>query len=293
MPEAGHEFENRRLGKSAIEVIPIGIGTNKWGKGDPEALMESYRCVAAAGPALIDTAEVYGSEKAIGRCHREASERALLASKFAPFPFRASPRSLIRALDRTLSRLGVETIDLYYLHFALPLVDLKVFADGLAEAVKSGKARSVGVSNLGAGKMRRMADLLDKSGIPLAANEVRYSLTARKPETNGVLKACRELGVALVAYMPLSSGSLSAGSKPKERSELRGLLSDIAKARNASISQVSLNWLLCRDACIIPIPGATRPQHAADNLKALDWRLSDDEFNALDRASAPTGSAPS
>jgi len=101
--------------------------------------------------------------------------------------------------------------------------------------------------------------------------------------------ACRELDVALVAYMLLSSGSLSAGNKPKEPSELRGLLSDIAKARNASISQVSLNWLLCRDACIIPIPGATKPQHAADNLKALEWRLSDDEFDALDRTSAPTG----
>ena len=289
MPESRHAFENRYLGRSGIEVLPIGIGTNHWGKADPKALLETYRCVAAAGPALIDTAEVYGSERAIGMCHREASEHALLASKFAPFPFRASPRSLIGALDRTLSRLGVETIDLYFLHFALPLVDLEVFADGLAEAVQSGKARSVGVSNLGAEKMRRMADLLDQSGIPLAANEVRYSLTARKPETNGVLEACRELDVALVAYMPLSSGSLSAGKQPREQTELRGLLSDIANARKASISQVSLNWLLCRDTRIIPIPGATQPKHAADNLKALEWRLSDDELDALERASNRAG----
>jgi aryl-alcohol dehydrogenase-like predicted oxidoreductase len=288
MPETRHAFGNRRLGKSGLEVLPLGIGTNKWGNGDPDALMETYRYVAAAGPSLIDTAEVYGSEKAIGRCHRAASERALLASKFAPFPFRASPRSLVKALDGTLSRLGVETIDLYFLHFALPLVDLKVFADGLAEAVKSGKARSVGVSNMGADKMRRMADLLDRSGIPLAANEVRYSLTARKPETNGVLDACREIDVALVAFMPLSSGSLSAGKEPKEQTELHDLLSDIAEAHDASISQVSLNWLLCRDECIVPIPGATKPQHAADNLKALDWRLSEDEFDALERASVRT-----
>ena len=291
MPETRHTFENRPLGQSGLEVLPIGIGTNKWGKGDPEALMETYRRVTAAGPTLIDTAEVYGSEKAIGRCHRDASERAILASKFAPFPFRASPRSLVKALDGTLVRLGVETIDLYFLHYALPLVDLKLFADGLTEAVKSGKARSVGVSNMGADKMRRMVDLLDKSGIPLAANEVRYSLTARKPETNGVLEACRELDVALVAFMPLSSGSLSAGKAPKDREEekaLHGLLSDIAKAHDASISQVSLNWLLCRDERIVPIPGATKPQHAADNLKALDWRLSEDEFGALDRASART-----
>ena len=142
MPETHRAFENRRLGRTGIEVLPLGVGTNKWGKGDPEALLETYRLVSAAGPALIDTAEVYGSEKAIGRCFQGASERALVASKFAPFPFRASPRSLIKALDGSLSRLGIETIDLYYLHFALPLVDLEVFADGLAEAVKSGKARS-------------------------------------------------------------------------------------------------------------------------------------------------------
>ena len=288
MSEIRYAFENRPLGRSGIEALPIGIGTNKWGKGDPKALMETYRCVAAAGPAVLDTAEVYGSEKAIGKCRREASEHPLLASKFAPFPFRASPRSLLKALDGTLCRLGVETIDLYFLHFALPLVELKVFADGLAEAVKSGRARAVGVSNMGAAKMRRMSDLLDESGVPLAANEVRYSLTARKPETNGVLEVCRERDVALVAYMPLSAGSLSAVNDPKQQTELRVLLSDIAKARNASISQVSLNWLLCRDERIIPIPGATKPHHAADNLKALEWRLSDDEFDALCRASSKT-----
>jgi aryl-alcohol dehydrogenase-like predicted oxidoreductase len=242
--------------------------------------------VAAAGPCLVDTAEVYGSERAVGHCHRDIPGPALLASKFAPFPGRTSPRRLLGALDGTLARLGVETIDLYYVHFPLPLVDLKSFADGLVEAVKSGKARAVGVSNFGAEKMRRMADLLDRAGVPLAANQVRYSLTKRKPETNGVLAACRELGVALVAHTPLASGALLRAGQAGEATGLPALLSEVARAHDATIGQVVLNWLLCRDQCVIPIPGTTKSKHAENNLATLNWRLSDEEFESIDRSSA-------
>jgi aryl-alcohol dehydrogenase-like predicted oxidoreductase len=132
-----------------------------------------------------------------------------VASKFAPFVARTSPRRLTAALDASLDRLGLKSIDLYYVHFPFPFADLNGFADGLAEAVKSGKAKSVGVSNFNADQMRRVADRLARSNIPLAANEVHYSLAHRDPETNGVLDACRELDVALVAYFPLASGRLT------------------------------------------------------------------------------------
>jgi aryl-alcohol dehydrogenase-like predicted oxidoreductase len=115
----------------------------------------------------------------------------------------------MHGLDGSLARLGLKTIDLYYVHFPLPLMDVRIFAEGLVEAVKSGKARAVGVANFNAGQMRRIADHLARAGVPLAANQVNYSLLHRAAETNGVLDACREFDVALVAYFPLASALVS------------------------------------------------------------------------------------
>jgi len=279
------EIETRPLGRSGLRVLPLGVGTNKWGKADREALLQTYRTLVGAGPCLIDSAEVYGSERAIGDCLRSGPEGAVIASKFAPFPFRTSPRRMMTALDGSLARLGVQTIDLYFLHFPLPFIDLRIFAEGLAEAVKSGRARAVGVSNFDADRMRRIADLLARDGVPLAANEVSYNLLKRVPETNGVLAACRELDVALVAYVPLASGRLTRPAAAGTAA-LKQLLADIAGEHGASVTQVALNWLMARDTHVIPIRGATKPHHAKDNLHTLGWRLSAAEFEAIDRASA-------
>jgi aryl-alcohol dehydrogenase-like predicted oxidoreductase len=203
---------------------------------------------------------------------------------------RTSPRRLAAALDASLERLGRESIDLYYVHFPFPFADLNGFADGLAEAVKSGKAKTVGVSNFNPDQMRRVADRLARSNIPLAANEVHYSLAHRNPETNGVLDACRELDVALVAYFPLASGRLAgppAEAKSDRLDAVRRALAEVAQAHQASQSQAALNWLLARDPHVILIPGATKAHHAKANLGALDWRLTDEEFAILDAASGP------
>ncbi len=279
------DSDTRALGRTGIRVLPLGVGTNKWRGADRAAVTETYRTVIGAGPCMIDTAEVYGSERVVGDCLRADPGPAVTATKFAPFPGRTSPRRLISALDGSLARLGVETIDLYYVHFPLPLYDLRVFAEGLVEAMKSGKARAVGVANFGADQMRRIADHLGRAGIPLAANQVHYSLLKRAPETNGVLDACRELDVALVAYFPLASGRLTQASDHNRSKALLALLADIARTHDASISQVALNWLLARDPRVIPIPGATKPHHAKANLGALGWRLSEAEFDAIDRSS--------
>jgi aryl-alcohol dehydrogenase-like predicted oxidoreductase len=111
------------------------------------------------------------------------------------------------ALDGSLARLGLKTIDLYYVHYPLPFIDVGVFAEGLVEAVKSGKARAVGVANFNSVQMRRIADRLARAGVPLAANQVNYSLLQRAAETNGVLEACRGLDVALVAYFRSRAGT--------------------------------------------------------------------------------------
>jgi aryl-alcohol dehydrogenase-like predicted oxidoreductase len=284
----------RRLGKTGAEVPAIGVGTNRWSYGANDApVFEAYQALVGAGGGFIDTAEIYGfgkSERLIGDCIRKDGRPVSVASKFAPFVARTSPRHLLGALDASLARLGLASIDLYYVHFPFPFADLGGFADGLAEAVKSGKAKHVGVSNFNADQMRRIADRLQRSDIPLAANEVHYSLAHRNPETNGVLEACRELDVALVAYFPLASGRLAAApdaAKPDKLDAVRRTLAEVAQAHQATPSQAALNWLLARDPRVILIPGATKARHATANLAALDWQLTDEEFAALDAASAP------
>jgi aryl-alcohol dehydrogenase-like predicted oxidoreductase len=276
----------RALGRSGIQVLPLGVGTNKWRRADRAAVLQTYRTVIGSGPCMIDTAEIYFSEGVVGDCLREAPGPAITATKFFPLPGRTSLRRMMSGLDGSLARLGIKTVDLYYVHFPLPLLDVGVFAEGLVEAVKSGKARAVGVANFSADQMRRMADRLARSGVPLAANQVHYSLLKRAPESNGVLAACRELDVALVAYFPLASGRLTRPSDQARTKTLLTLLAEIAGAHDASISQVALNWLLTRDPHVIPIPGATKPQHAENNLGALNWRLTGAEFDAIDQATA-------
>ena len=133
----------RPLGKTGAEVPAIGAGTNRWSYGANDApVFETYQALVDAGGAFIDTAEIYGlgkSERLIGDCLRRDGRPAFVASKFAPFVARTSPRHLMAALDASLARLGIPSIDLYYVHFPFPFADLGGFADGLAEAVKSGK----------------------------------------------------------------------------------------------------------------------------------------------------------
>src|ERR1700752_268910 len=281
--------DTRPLGRSGINVLPLGIGTNKWRRADRKAVLETYRTIHDAGPCMIDTAEIYFSERVVGDCLCAGPTRAMIATKFFPFPGRSSPRRLMHGLDGSLARLGLKTIDLYYVHFPLPLMDLRVFAEGLVEAVKSGKARAVGVANFNADQMRCIADHLARAGVPLAANQVNYSLLRRAAETNGVLEACPELDVALVAYFPLASGRLTQPSDNMGTKPLLTCLADIARAHDASISRAALTGFLARESPVIPTPGAPKPHHARTNLEALGWRLSATEFDAIDRASAKSG----
>jgi aryl-alcohol dehydrogenase-like predicted oxidoreductase len=187
--------------------------------------------------------------------------------------------------------MGRDSIDLYYLHFPYSLVRIEAWMDRMADAVEAGKIRAVGVSNCNAPQMRRARDALARRGLHLAANQVRYSLLYRKPERNGVLAACRELDVALVAYQPLSRGLLggrlgpNSGAAARRKAALLDAVELIADDRGVSPSQVALNWLLCQDELVIAIPGATTAAHAAENAGALAWRLNDQELGRLDVAS--------
>ena len=216
----------RALGKTGAEVPAVGVGTNRWSYGANDApVYEAYQALVDAGGGFIDTAEVYGfgkSERLIGDCIRKDGRPVFVASKFAPFVARTSPRQLMAALDASLARLGLASLDLYYVHVPFPLADLGGFADGLAEAVRSGKARHVGVSNFSADQMRRVADRLAHSNIPLAANEVHYSLAHRNPEDrHGVLEACRELDRRPRSLFPAGLGAAGGAACRRQAGQAR------------------------------------------------------------------------
>lgn len=285
----------RNLGQGGDAVSALGVGTNRWRQGSNDgAVFETYQALLDGGVDFVDTAEIYSfgkSERLIGDCIKKDGRPVKVASKFAPFIARVTPRQLMGALDASLARLGLASLELYYVHFPFPFTPMETFAEGLAQAAKSGKAKAVGVSNFSGDQMRRVADILARSNIKLAANEVSYSLLNRKAETSGVLDACKELDVALVAYFPLASGRLAAPAgdgdgAPDRAAVLRRTLAEVAQAHQASVAQVALNWLLARDPHIIPIPGASKAAHARQNVEALSWRLTDDEFAAIDAASA-------
>ena len=185
----------RPLGRSGVCVPALGVGTNRWNAGEPGQARLNHTLAAAldVGMGFFDTAEVYSfgrSERALGLAARQDGRPLVLASKFAPLPTRLTAAQFDSALDRTLERLGRESLDLYYLHFPYSLRRVDTWMKAMAKAVEAGKIRAVGISNCNVARMRKVAGVLARYGIPLAANQVQYSLLHRAPETNGVLDAC-------------------------------------------------------------------------------------------------------
>jgi aryl-alcohol dehydrogenase-like predicted oxidoreductase len=180
-------------------------------------------------------------------------------------------------------------------------VSIETWAEALAEAVQQGLARAVGVSNFSQDQMRRAYDVLEKRGVALASNQVEYNLLNRNVEHNGLLKACHELGVALIAYSPLAMGQLTGKYTPErplpgirgrrypssqlvKAQPLLHLMHEIGQEHSGkTISQVALNWVICKEA--LPIPGAKTAAQAAENIGALGWRLTEAEAAILDEAS--------
>jgi aryl-alcohol dehydrogenase-like predicted oxidoreductase len=273
----------RTLGKSGIQVPAIGVGTNKWGasgKGS-DVIAPLFDAALDAGANLIDTAEMYQfgkSERVIGDCLRKSARPAIVIDKFTPWPTRFSSKTLPRALDASLDRLGTRSVDVYMIHFPFTFLSIDTMLDLIAEAVRAGKVRAVGVSNFDARQMEQAAERLARHNLPLAANEVSYSLVNRKPEGNGVLEACRKLDVALIAYRPLANGRVFAG-------KLGEKLTDVGRALGKTASQVAIAWLLRRDQLVIAIPGASSVAHLRENCDPLGWTLGDEHFAALDQAS--------
>jgi aryl-alcohol dehydrogenase-like predicted oxidoreductase len=307
------------LGKSSLHVPRMGIGVMTWGDakglarlhpaktayGGAEGFEEEKRALEVsldAGIDLFDTAAFYSggaSERRLGELAR--GKDVLIATKF-PGGFSFKAEDLPKELAANLARLERDTIDLYQHHFPAKGVSILRLMDLLADAVEAGKVKAVGVSNYSAEQMREAHAALAKRGIPLASNQVEYSLLHRQPEANGILEACRELGITLIAYSPLAGGALTGKySATQKASGLRrflpnfskkgmqavqpviNLLRQIGERYSKTPSQVALRWLI-ENPLVLPIPGAKNSQQATENAGALSFSLIPEEVEALSQA---------
>jgi aryl-alcohol dehydrogenase-like predicted oxidoreductase len=302
------------LGTSGIMVAPLGTGTWSWGdslywgfgKGYGEQeIHEAFLASVRAGIDFFDTAEVYGfgkSEKFIGQFARAKSAHIQVATKFFPMPWRVTRGQIVRALRGSLKRLDMARVDLYQIHWATPLLSVETMMDGMAESVEKGLTRAVGVSNFNAAQTRRAHAQLAKHNIPLASNQIEYSLLQRAPDFNGLTETCRELGVTVIAYSPLKYGMLTGKYTPNHLpggargrqfnaaylariQPLIAALQEIGETYGGkSPSQVALNWVMQRGA--LPIPGAKTVKQLNENAGALGWNLSADDVARLSEMSA-------
>ncbi len=307
------------LGRTELQVPRLGVGAMTWGqpKGlarwtpaqraygpshGPEEEQRALEISLAQGVNLIDTAEMYSngaSERRLGELAR--GKDVLIATKFPPSPF-ATEQSFPKALADSLARLQRSSIDLYQHHFPSGRVSIPKLMNFMADAVEQGQVKAVGVSNYSAGQVRLAHAELAKRGIPLASNQVEYSLLHRAPEVDGVLDACRELGITLIAYSPLAMGALtgkySAAQRPSGLRRFFGsfrgrgiqavqsvveLLRKIGEKYGRSPSQVALRWLVENES-VLPIPGAKNAAQAAENAGALSFSLTPEEIEALSKA---------
>lgn len=309
-----HALERIPLGASDLSISPLGIGTWAWGDrfvwgygrgGYTDVdIQAAFEFSSNAGLNFYDTAEAYGfgrSEHLLGQYTQRAKQSNIIATKFMPFPWRLRQASLLSALRRSLDRLGVEQIGLYQIHWPFFPRPIEVWVSALADAVEAGLTQAVGVSNFNLGQTRRAHEVLATRNVPLASNQVHYSLLHRGPEFNGLLDFCRENSITLIAYSPLAMGVLTGKYTPdnplrgiRGRRYKRGrlaqiqplitLMHEIGEAHGGkSAAQVALNWVICKGA--VPIPGVKNIRQAQDNAGALGWRLSDEEVVRLDSIS--------
>jgi len=311
----------RKLGKTDLMVTPIGLGVMEMAGGGgllgrifpvipQEEKNEIIKAALDGGINWFDTAELYGggvSERSLANGLKAAGKsdnEVLIATKWLPI-FRTAGNMKTTIKDR-LRFLDGYSIGNYMIHqpvsFSSPESEMEVMAD----LVEAGKIRSVGVSNFNPERMKRAHDTLAKRGLPLAVNQVHYSLLHREIETNGVLKVAKDLGVTIIAYTPLASGLLTGKyhKNPELVEKMSGfrkgrikrniqrtrlliaVMEEIANAHQATISQVALNWLIHFNGdVVVTIPGATKARQAQESAGAMKFVLTPDELTRLDHAS--------
>nr|WP_275578118.1 aldo/keto reductase [Dyella mobilis] len=307
------------LGKSALEVSAIGFGCMglNFSYGHALADDDSVRLIRDAfdrGVTFFDTAEVYGpftNESLVGKALAPMRNQVVIATKFGfdidPATgqnkgLNSRPEHIRAAAEGSLKRLGIDTIDLLYQHRVDPNVPIEDVAGAVKDLIAEGKVRHFGLSEPGAQTVRRAHAVQ-----PVAALQNEYSLWTRGPESNGILEACKELDIGLVAYSPLGKGFLTgAMSKDTQlgnndfrknlprfspeamasNQALVDLLKEIATAKHATPAQIALAWLLAREPWIVPIPGTTKLHRLEENLGAAAVELTADDLANIEKAAA-------
>jgi aryl-alcohol dehydrogenase-like predicted oxidoreductase len=295
-----------------LHAVEMGLGAWQWGDRvmwqygsthTDEDIRKAYQISLHEGIRFIDTAEVYGSgrsERLLGQYLKETDQPVLVATKYFPIPWRLFKNAVPNALKHSLERIGTDAVDLYQIHWPTPTMSVDTMMDGMAICVEKGWTRTVGISNFNATQMMTAYSALARHNIPLASNQVHYSLLRRTVEKNGLLARCKELGVRLIAYSPLEMGMLTGKYTPenppvgargaqyasmlKKLPPLLKLMTSIGQDHGGkSNSQVALNWTICKGT--LPIPGAKNERQALQNAGALGWRLTDEEVAQLDEMS--------
>jgi aryl-alcohol dehydrogenase-like predicted oxidoreductase len=313
--------EKRQIGKTGIEISPIGLGcwqfhggkgmsANVWKLLTQDKVNQIVKTALDGNINWFDTAEAYGkggSEKALSMALTDAGKvngEVVIATKWLPF-FRTAG-NIPRTIGNRQRCLAPFSIDLYQIHMPYAFSTVEAQMDAMAVLVKTGKIRSVGVSNFSAAKMRRAHAALTKHGLPLASNQVRFNLVNRNKEKEGVLEAARELNITIIAYSPLGQGLLtgkfhknpeSVKILPSIRKRLMGrmieksrplikMLEDIAGSYNCTVSEVALSWVVNYSGdSIVAIPGASKTEHVLQNIGAMNLKLTKDEMAKLDELS--------
>ncbi|XP_041011903.1 pyridoxal reductase, chloroplastic isoform X3 [Juglans microcarpa x Juglans regia] len=305
-----------------MSVSPMGFGTWAWGNQllwgyqqsmDTE-LQQTFNLAVDNGINLFDTADSYGtgklngqSEKLLGKFIRElqgkkrVQDDIVIATKFAAYPWRLTSQQFVNACKASLDRMQIKQIGIGQLHWSTanyaPLQEL-VLWDGLVAMYEKGLVQAVGVSNYGPKQLLKIHDYLKARGVPLCSAQVQFSLLSMGQDQLEIKKICDSLGIRLIAYSPLGLGMLTGKYTPTKlprgprallfRQILPGLepllssLREIAQRRRKTVSQVAINWCICKGT--IPIPGIKTVKQAEENLGALGWRLSSGELVQLENA---------